>query len=78
MNCRIILGESISSQRRLLVASFEFKAHQKQQRARIKKIKRHMLKQQQEKKDELSLRLAEPMGRIKEEEETTWEEICHD
>ena len=32
---------------------------------------------QQEKKDELSLRLAEHMGRRKEEEETTWEEICH-
>ena len=35
-----------------------------------------MLKQQ-EKKDELSLRLAEHMGRRKEEEETTWEDICH-
>ena len=33
-----------------------------------------MLKQQ-EKKDELSLRLAEHEGRRKEEEETTWEEI---
>ena len=35
-----------------------------------------MLKQQ-EKKDELSLRLAERMGGTKEEEETTWEEICN-
>ena len=35
-----------------------------------------MLKQQ-EKKDELSLRLAEPIGRTKVEEETTWEEMCH-
>ena len=30
-----------------------------------------------EKKDELSLRLAEHMGRRKHEEETTWEDICH-
>ena len=35
-----------------------------------------MLKQQ-EKKDKLTTRLAEHMGRRKEEEETTWEEICH-
>ena len=35
-----------------------------------------MLKQQ-EKKGELSLRLAERMGRTKEEEETTWEEMCN-
>ena len=55
----------------------EFKAHHKRQpRARVKKIKWYMLKKQ-EKKDELSLRLAERMGRTKEEEETTWEEICN-
>ena len=55
----------------------EFKAHHKRQpRARVKKIKWYMLKQQ-EKKDELSLRLAEHMGGTKEEEETTWEEICN-
>ena len=55
----------------------EFKAHHKRQpRARVKKIKWYMLKQQ-EKKYELSLRLAERMGRTKEEEETTWEEICN-
>ena len=35
-----------------------------------------MLKQQV-KKDELSLRLAEHIGRRKEEEESTWDEICH-
>ena len=59
------------------MASVEFKAHhKKQQRAREKKIKRYMLKQQ-EKKDELSLRLAEHMGRRKEEVETTWKDICH-
>ena len=78
-DCNIIPGESIASQHRLLVASVEFKAHHKiQQRARVKKIKWYMLKQQ-EKKDELSLRLAEHniMGRRKEEEETTWEDICH-
>ena len=58
-DCKIIPGESIASQHRLLVASVEFKAyHKKQQRARVKKIKWYMLKQQ-EKKDELALRLAE-------------------
>ena len=57
--CKVIPGESIASQHRLLVASMEFKAHhEKQQRARVKKIKWYMLKQQ-ENKDELSLRLAE-------------------
>ena len=76
-DCKLIAGESIASQHRLLVATMEFKAHhKKQQRARVKKIKWYMLKQQ-EKKDELSLRLAERMGRTKEEDETTWEEICH-
>ena len=76
-DCKIIPGESIASQHRLLVASMEFKAHhKKQQRARVKKNKWYMLKHQ-EKKDELSLRLAEHMGRRKEEEETTWDEICH-
>ena len=35
------------------------------------------LLKQQEKKDELSLRLEEHIGRKKEEEETTWKEICH-
>ena len=76
-DCKVIPGESIASQHRLLVTSMEFKAHhEKQQRARVKKIKWYMLKQQ-EKKDELSLRLAEHMGRRKEEEETTWEDICH-
>ena len=59
------------------MASVEFKAHHnKQQRAREKKIKWHMIKQL-ETKDELSLRLAEHMGRRKEEEETTWKDICH-
>ena len=76
-DCKVIPGESIASQHRLLVASVEFKAHhKKQQRARVKKIKWYMLKQQ-EKKDELALRLAEHMGRRKEKEETTWEDICH-
>ena len=76
-NYKVIPGESIASQHRLLVATMEFKAHHnKQQRARVKKIKWYMLKQQ-EKKDELSLRLAERMGGTKEEEETTWEEICN-
>ena len=76
-DCKVIPGESIASQHRLLVASVEFKAHhKKQQRERVKKIKWYMLTQQ-EKKDELSLRLAEHMGRRKEEEETTWEDICH-
>ena len=76
-NCKVIPGESIASQHRLLVATMEFKAHHKRQpRARVKKIEWYMLKQQ-EKKDELSLRLAERMGRTKEEEETTWEEICN-
>ena len=60
-DCKAIPGESIASQHRLLVASVEFKAyHKKQQRARVKKIKWYMLKQQ-EKKDELALRLAEHM-----------------
>ena len=64
-NCKVIPGESIASQHRLLVATMEFKAHHKRQpRARVKKIKWYMLKQQ-EKKDELSLRLAERMGRTK-------------
>ena len=59
------------------MASMEIKAHHKKQhRTRIKKIKWYMLKQQ-EKKDEPSLRLAECTGRTKEEEETTWEEMCH-
>ena len=78
-DCKVIPGESIASQHRLdlLVASVEFKAyHKKQQRARVKKIKCYMLKQQ-EKKDELALRLAEHMGRRTEKEETTWEDICH-
>ena len=77
-DCKVIPGESIASQHRLLVASVEFKAqHKKQQRARVNKIKWYMLKQQ-EKKCELSLRLAEHnMGRRKYEEETTWEYICH-
>ena len=76
-DCKVIPGESIASQHRLLVSSMEFKAHhKKQQRARVKKIKWYMLKQQ-EKKYELSLRQAEHMARRKEEEETTWEEICH-
>ena len=76
-DCKVIPGESIASQHRLLVASMEFKAHHKrQQRARVKKIKWYMLKQQ-EKKDELALRLAEHMGKRKEKEETTWEDICH-
>ena len=76
-DCKVNPGESIASQHRLLVASVEVKAHHKtQQRARVKKIKWYMLKQQ-EKKDELSLRLAEHMGRRKEEDETTWEDICH-
>ena len=76
-DCKVIPGESIASQHRLLVASMEFKAqHKKQQRARVKKIKWYMLKQQ-EKKDELALRLAEHMGKRKEKEETTWEDICH-
>ena len=39
-DCKVIPGESIASQHRLLVASMEFKAHhKKQQRARVKKIK---------------------------------------
>ena len=76
-NCKVIPGESIASQHRLLFATMEFKVHhKKQQRARVKKIKWHMLKQQ-DKKDELSLRLPERMGRTQEEEETTWEEIWH-
>ena len=76
-DCKVIPGESIARQHRLLVATMEFKAHhKKQQRARVKKIKWYMLKQQ-EKKDELSLRLAERMGRRKEEEETTSEVMCH-
>ena len=76
-DCKVIPGESIASQHRLLVASMEFKAHhKKQQRARVKKIKWYMLKQQ-EKKDKLALRLAEHMGKRKEKEETTWEDICH-
>ena len=76
-DCKVIPGESIPSQHRLLVASMECKAqHKKQQRARVKKIKWYMLKQQ-EKTDGLSLKLAEHMGRRKEEEETTWAEICH-
>ena len=76
-DCKVIPGESIASQHRLLVASMEFKAHhKKQQRARVKKIKWYILKQQ-EKKDELALRLAEHMRRRKEKEETTWEDICH-
>ena len=71
-DCKVIPGESIAGQHRLLVASMEFKAHhKKQQRARVKHVK------QQEKKDELPLRLAEHNGRIKEEQEPTWEEICH-
>ena len=58
-DCKVIPGESIDSQHRLLVASVEFKAHHKKhQRARVKKIKWYMLKQQ-EKNNELSLRLAE-------------------
>ena len=75
--CKVIPGESIASQHRLLVAPVEFKAyHKKQQRARVKKFKWYMLKQQ-EKTDELALRLAEHMGRRKEKEETTWEDICY-
>ena len=39
-DCKVIPGESIASQHRLLVASVEFKAHhKKQQRARVKKFK---------------------------------------
>ena len=39
-DCKVIPGESIASQHRLLVATIEFKAHhKKQQRARVKKIK---------------------------------------
>ena len=76
-DCKEIPGESIASQQRLLVASVESKPHhKKQQRARVKMIKWYMLKQQ-EKKDELSLRLAQHIGRRKEEEESTWDEICH-
>ena len=76
-DCKVTPGESIASQHRLLVASMKFKAHHKQQhRTRIKNIKWYMLKQK-DKKDELSLRLSERMGRTKEEEETTWEDICH-
>ena len=45
-NCKVIPGESIASQHRLLVATMEFKAHHKRQpRARVKKIKWYMLKQ---------------------------------
>ena len=76
-DCKVIPGESIARQHRLLMASVEFKAcHKKQHRARVKKIKWYMLKQQ-EKKDELALRITEHMGRRKEKEETTWEDICH-
>ena len=47
-DCKVIPGESIASQHRLLVASVECKAHhKKQQRARVKKIKWYVLKQQE-------------------------------
>ena len=98
-DCKVIPGESIASQHRLLVASVEFKAcHKKQHRARVKKIKWYMLKHQG-KKDELALRITtvhntphvecvteiirrrrrrtEHMGRRKEKEETTLEDIYH-
>ena len=64
-DCKVIPGESIASQHRLLVASVEFKAyHKRQQRARVRKINWYMLKQQ-EKKDELAQRLAEHYGKKK-------------